>query len=157
MKATSAAAAALLLSIGLTGTAGATTPTVVEGTFTSTVTVTSVRFEGGNIVVAGSEVQTLSGALIGTRVAEGVQVIHPDGTFTAHDTGTFTGTANGRSGSVVIDGTSTGVGDTGFGQLVVRFGTEGLAGLHGHGTFEPVFTGPTTVAGTYSIDLHVDP
>ncbi len=137
--------------------ASASTATTGSGSFTSTVAITSVRQADGNTIIAGVETQTLSGFLSGVRVAEGIQVIHPDGTFNAHDTGTFTGTANGRSGTAVITGTSTGVGTAGAGQLVVEQGTAGLAGLHAQGTFQPTFTGPTTAAGTYSVQFHFDP
>ena len=67
--------------------------------------------------------------LDGIRRAEGIEIFHPDGTFTAHDTGTFTGTSSGS-------------GNTGSGQLVGDRGTG------------PVITGPATAEGTYSAQLH---
>jgi hypothetical protein len=148
----------LLLSLLLlTPLASASTPTAGSGSFTSTASNISVSQADGNTIVTATETQTLSGFFRGTRVAEGVEVIHPDGTFNAHDTGTFTGTANGRSGTMVITGSSTGVGDSGSGQLVAELGTAGLAGLHAQGTFQPMITGPTTAAGTYSVQFHFDP
>jgi Protein of unknown function (DUF3224) len=147
----------LLLSLLLlTPLASASTPTTGSGSFTSTASNISVRHVDGNTIITATETQTLSGFFRGTRVAEGIQVIHPDGTFNAHDTGTFTGTADGRSGTVVITGSSTGVGDSGSGQLVAELGTGGLAGLHAQGTFQPTITGPTTAAGTYSVQFHFD-
>ena len=137
--------------------AQASTRFTATGTFTSTVTVTSVREADGNTFVKGPEIQTLTGTLVGTRLAEGVEVIHPDGSFEANDTGTFTGTVIGRTGTVVIGGNSKGTGLTGSGQLVVDRGTLGLANLHGQGTFEPTITGPTSAAGTYSIQLSFTP
>jgi Protein of unknown function (DUF3224) len=148
----------LLLSLLLlTPLANASTPTTGSGSFTSTATNISVSQADGNTIITATETQILSGFFTGTRVAEGIQVIHPDGTFNAHDTGTFTGTVDGRSGTVVITGSSTGVGDSGSGQLVVEQGTGGLAGLHAQGTFQPTITGPTTAAGTYSVQFRFDP
>ncbi len=82
-----------------------------------------------------------------------MEIIHPDGTFNAHDTGTFTGTVNGMSGTAVITGSSAGIGATGTGQFVIELGTVALAGLHAQGTFQPIVTGPTTVTGTYSLQF----
>jgi Protein of unknown function (DUF3224) len=148
----------LLLSVLLlTPLANASTPTTGSGSFTSTVTDISVSQADGNTIITATETQALSGPFSGTRVAEGVEVIHPDGTFNAHDIGTFTGTVDGRSGTVVITGSSTGVGDSGSGRLVAELGTGGLARLHAQGTFEPMITGPTTAAGTYSVQFHFDP
>jgi hypothetical protein len=42
-------------------------------------------------------------------------------------------------------------------RLVAELGTGGLAGLHAQGTFQPTITGPTTTAGTYSVQFHFDP
>jgi hypothetical protein len=41
-------------------------------------------------------------------MATGIEIFHPDGTFTANDSGTFTGTIGGRTGSITISGASTG-------------------------------------------------
>jgi hypothetical protein len=137
--------------------ASASAPSTANGSFTGTVAITSVREADGNTIVTAIETQTLTGFMSGTRVAVGVQTIHPDGTFNAHDTGTFIGTVEGRSGTAVITGSSTGVGNAGSGQLVVELGTAGLAGLHAEGTFLPTFTGPTTAVGTYSVQFHFEP
>jgi hypothetical protein len=124
-----------------------------SGSFSTTGDVISIRHADGNTIVTATEVQTLTGVLTGTRVASGIQIFHPDGTFTAHDTGTFTGTVDGRTGTITISGASSGTGNTGTGQIVGDQGTGGLAGLHLHGTFQPVITGPTTADGTYSIQF----
>lgn len=137
--------------------ANASTPATGSGSFTSTATNISVRQADGDTIITATETQILTGFFNGTPVAEGVQVIHPDGTFNAHDTGTFTGTADGKSGTVVITGSSSGAGDSGTGQLVAELGTGELAGLHAQGTFQPTITGPTTAAGTYSVQFHFDP
>jgi len=147
----------LLSLILLTPMANASIPTSATGSFTATVTVTSISQADGNTIITAIETQTLSGFLTGTRIAIGVEIIHPDGTFNAHDSGTFTGTVNGMSGTAVITGSSTGTGATGSGQFVVELGTAGLSGLHAQGTFQPTVTGPTTVTGTYSLQYHFDP
>jgi hypothetical protein len=134
--------------------ANASTLSSGSGSFTAAGEIVSIKQADGNTIVTATEVQTLTGALTGTRVASGITIFHPDGTFTAHDTGTFTGTVDGRTGSITISGASTGTGNTGNGQIVGDQGTGGLAGLHLQGTFQPTVTGPTTADGTYSIQFH---
>jgi heat shock protein HslJ len=136
--------------------ANATTPTVGTGSFTATVTIISISQVDGNTIINAIETQTLSGFLTGTRIANGVEIIHPDGTFNAHDSGTITGTVNGLSGTATITGSSTGIGASGSGQFVVELGTAGLSGFHAQGTFQPTVTGPTTVTGTYSLQYQFD-
>src|SRR5262249_45038778 len=125
----------------LPASASASTLSSGSGSFSTTGEVVSIRHADGNTIVVATEVQTLTGVLTGTRVASGIQIFHPDGTFTATDTGTFTGTVEGRTGSITISGASTGTGNTGTGHIVGDQGTDGLAGLHLHGTFEPGITG----------------
>jgi hypothetical protein len=138
----------------LPASAHASTLPTCSGSFTSTVDITSVSQADGNTIIAGVETQALTGCFTGTRVASGIQIVHADGTFEAHDTGTFTGTADGRPGTVVISGTSTGSGNSGSGQLAVGQGTGALAGLHAQGTFQPTITAPTTSEGTYAVQFH---
>jgi len=148
----------LLLSlILLIPIASASTSASATGSFTATVIITSIGQADGNTIITAIETQTLSGFLTGTRIAEGVEIIHPDGTFNAHDSGTFTGTVNGISGTAVLTGSSTGTGTFGSGQFAVDLGTAGLVGLHAQGTFQPTVTGPSTVTGTYSLQYHFDP
>lgn len=157
MKLLRAAIAALPLLVPLLllpASANASVLSAGSGSFTTTGEVISVKQVGGNTIVTATEVQTLTGALSGTRMATGIQIFHPDGTFTANDSGTFTGTIGGRTGSITISGTSTGVGNTGSGHIVGDRGTGGLAGLHLQGTFQPVITSATTADGTYSIQYH---
>src|SRR5262249_9919465 len=99
------------------------------------------------------EVQGRTGGLSGTRVATGIQVFHPDGTFTAHDSGTFTGTIDGRTGSITISGASSGVGNTGNGQIVGDRGSGGLEGPHLQGTFQPVAHRRAGARGTCPIQF----
>ena len=143
--------ASLLL---LPASANASTLSSGSGSFTTTGEVISVRQADGNTIVTATEVQILTGALNGTRLATGIQIFHPDGTFTAHDSGTFTGTVSGRTGTIIISGASTGVGNIGNGQIVGDQGTGGLAGLHLQGTFQPVIISATEADGSYSIHFH---
>jgi hypothetical protein len=112
------AALPVLASLLLLPAAHASTLSSGTGSFTTTGEVISVRQADGNMVVTATEVQTLTGVLSGTRMATGIEIFHPDGTFTAHDSGTFTGTVEGRTGSITISGASSGVGNTGSGQIV---------------------------------------
>ena len=149
------AALPVLASLLLLPAAHASTLSSGSGSFTTTGDVISVRQVDGNTIVTATEVQTLTGVLSGTRTATGIQIFHPDGTFTAHDSGTFTGTVDGNTGSISISGASSGTGNTGSGQIVGDRGTGGLAGLHLQGTFQPVITSSTTAEGTYSVQFHL--
>ncbi len=108
LKAALPALTLLLPLILLPARANASTLPADSGNFTSTVEITSVRHADGNTIIAGVETQTLTGLFTGTRVASGLEIVHADGTFEAHDSGTFTGTVDGRPGTVVISGSSTG-------------------------------------------------
>jgi hypothetical protein len=138
----------------LLNSASASTIETANGSYTSSVAVTKTDHVGGNTIVYGPEVQHLTGALDGIRVASGVMIIHADGSFEARDKGVFTGTVDGRSGTVEIDGTSKGMDSSGSGQLVFGRGTGQLAGLHAQGTFATMFTSFTTGVGTYSVQTH---
>jgi hypothetical protein len=156
MKVPKAAFATLPLLVPLfllPASANASTVEHGSGSYTTTGQVISVRQVDGNTVITATEVQTLTGALSGIRQATGVEIIHPDGTFAAHDSGTFTGAVDGRTGTIVISGASSGAGAAGSGQFKGEHGTGGLAGLHLRGTFQVVITGPTTSDGTYSVQF----
>jgi len=134
--------------------AHASPPTTATGTFTASFTVLSVTTAGGNTIITVNETATLTGSFVGTRIAQGSEIIHPDGSFVAMDTGTFTGTLNGALGTLVITGHSTGVGGTGAGGFVVNDGTGALEDVHGYGPFQFTATGPTSTTGTYSVTIH---
>lgn len=125
--------------------------------FTGNGTIVSVEHAAGNTIITATEVQPITGALDGVRVAEGITIFHADGTFEAHDTGTFTGTVGGRTGTLVISGASSGVGNAGTGIIVGHGGTGGLTGLHLEGTFQPVITGPTSAEGPIQVQYHFEP
>src|SRR2546422_3911081 len=138
----------------LTPFAHASPPRTATGTFTASFTVLSVAAAGGNTIITVNETATLAGSFVGTRIAQGSEIIHPDGSFIASDTGTFTGTLDGAPGSLVVTGHSTGGGGTGAGGFVVNNGTGGLEDVHGFGPFQFTATGPTSTTGTYSVTLH---
>ncbi len=139
-----------LLSIPL---ASATTPTPVTGGFTASFTVLSLRSSDGNTIINVGETATLTGPFTGTRTAVGFEIIHPDGTLNAHDTGTV----NGMSGTLVITGDSTGFGAAGSGQFTVGQGTAGLECSHAQGPFQLTATGPTTTIDIYTVQFHSEP
>src|SRR5438309_10471825 len=134
----------------------ATAPTTVTGTFTASFTVLSITSSDGNTILTVTEIATLSGFVTGTRTAQGSEVIPPDGTFNAHDTGIYTGTANGVAGTLVISGESNGIGGVGSGDFTVGQGTAGLSGAHAEGPFQFTAAGPTSTTGTYSVLFHTD-
>jgi hypothetical protein len=146
MKAPKAAFATLPLLVPLLLLPASANASALEhgsGSYTTTGQVISVRQVDGNTVVTATEVQTLTGTLSGIRRATGVEIIHPDGTFAAHDSGTFTGAIDGRTGSIVISGASSGAGTTDSGQFTGEHATGGLTGLHLRGTFQVVMTRPS--------------
>lgn len=136
----------------------ATTPTTATGTFTASFTVLSIAKVGDNTIITVNETATLTGSLVGIRIAQGTETIHPDGTVNAMDTGTFSGTVNGEQGTLLITGHSNGTVQTGSGtgSFVVNQGTGSLVDLHGFGPFSFTATGPTSTTGSYSISLHSD-
>lgn len=138
--------------------AHATAPITATGTFTASFTILSIAHDGDNTIITVNENATLTGSLVGIRIAHGTETIHPDGTFEAIDTGTFTGTVNGVLGTLVITGHSNGTVQTGSGagSFVVNEGTGGLVDFHGFGPFSFTATGPTSTTGSYSISLHTD-
>jgi len=147
---------AMALPLLITPLAHATPPTTATGTFTASFTVLTGTTAGGNTIITVNETATLTGSLVGTRIAQGSEIIHPDGSFVAMDTGTFTGTLNGIPGTLVITGHSTGTGATGAGSFVVNQATGASTDMHGFGPFEFSATGPTSTTGTYSITPHTN-
>src|SRR5438874_3289413 len=119
--------------VGVTG-AAASPPISASGTFTTTFsTHSSLRFDGGNLILDESGTISYTGTFSGTSTFHGTLVIHTiDGSANFHEVETFTGTVNGVAGTVtlnlagrndstrVVQATDTIVGATGA-----------LAGLHG--------------------------
>ncbi len=109
----------------------------------------STKSAGANTIVTYNFIVSLTGSQSGTYVGVERDVMHPDGTVTFNNTGTFTGTVLGRSGTFVelVQGKYSLVDCTiSFGTMVFEKGTGDLANLHGHGTFG----GGICTSGTYS-------
>jgi hypothetical protein len=83
-------------------------------------------------------------------------VVHPDGTLTVEDTGRFTGTVAGISGSViaVVRGEGTFASLTATATIDGSSGTGRLRGLRGEVTITGAATRPTTLAGSYVGQVH---
>ena len=144
-----AAAVFALVCFGATG-AQASTPVSGSGTSHVTVTPVSSRTADGNTFVSFTFVETITGLYSGTRVGDGSFVIHPDGTVTVRDSGVFTGTIAGRTGTAMTKFEGVGTFAALAGQLQANDGTLGLAGLHGEVFATGSAVGPGMFASTYS-------
>jgi uncharacterized membrane protein len=131
-------------------------PVPVTGTFNLTIVPVSVRQADGNTITDFTFHEQLSGSIAGTRVGTGTLVVHPDGTLTVEDTGRFTGTVAGISGSViaVVRGEGTFASLTATATIDGSSGTGRLRGLRGEVTITGAATGPTTLAGSYVGQVH---
>jgi hypothetical protein len=126
-------------------------PTTASGTWTTT----SVTFNSSRQVGAGITINEITdhvsytGTFSGTSVLHGILIFFPDGSAFFHDTETFTGTVEGKSGTVTFDliGGSGPAGDYHGTQTIVR-GTGDLANLHG--VLHQVGTVAAGPAGTYT-------
>ena len=95
----------------------------------------------------------LTGTLTGTAVGEEQIILLPNQTAILRAELTFTGTVDGRSGTlrILLDGRGTGVTQ---GQFVLLNGTGDLATLRGQGTFEGF---PQSGTGTYTGEFQFGP
>lgn len=93
------------------------------------------------------------GIFDGTRVGSGELVIHADGSFNTINSGTFTGTIAGRSGTAEMSFRGSGTFASAGGTYTVTGGTGGLAGVHAEGNDSGSATGPTSFAGRYSFKV----
>lgn len=125
-------------------------PTPVSGTFSATISPFATRSADGNTFIDFTFVEQFQGTISGTRVGTGLLIIHPDGTVNVRDSGLFSGSIDGSSGSAVLSASISGTFASIAANFVVTDGTGGLAGVHVQGTGGGGATGPTTFAGTYS-------
>ena len=135
---------------GLGGVAYASAPTPVSGNFSAMFTPGTPRFADGNELLPFTFNETFNGSLSGTRVGNGILIVHPDSTVNAFVSGTFTGTIVGNAGTAIISEEGSGTFASLMSQVHVSDGAGGLAGIHGQLSGNAAATGPTTVAGTYS-------
>jgi len=138
----------------------ASPPTAASGTFTYTSsTFNSIRSAGGNTIIDLSATVSYTGTFSGTSTVQGTLIIHADGSANFYDVETFTGTVNGKSGTVTFNLAGTGsvappAGSYQGTQAIVS-GTGELANLHGVlkqvGTVPSAAVGPL---GTYTGQIH---
>jgi hypothetical protein len=143
---------ALLVPLLVPSPADAATRLTATGGFTQTsFTVTGSRTAGGLTFVSFEETDALTGTLSGTSQLVGECIFFPSGEGMCKAEEIFTGTLDGRSGTLTFHDVVT-LDDTGAiqGRFMVVDGTGELAGVVGHGTFSGVGT-----AGTYSAALTV--
>jgi hypothetical protein len=136
----------------------ATKPTSAAGNFVVTSwAITSVRTANGNTFMNFANTETLTGTFVGTSTSAISVIVHPSGDFNVEHIMTFTGTVDGKSGTMIIKfeakGTGFGYGAPVSAQWVIQKGTGGLAGIHGTGTFE----GNALIGGAYSGQIHFSP
>lgn len=100
----------------------------------------NVRSVGKVTMFDFTETQSLTGTFSGTTVLQGSCVVRPALQAVCQAISTFTGTVDGNSGTaefrdVVFIDLTTG---TLHGSFTIVSGTDDLATLHGHGTFQAV-------------------
>lgn len=142
------------LSLAVAPAVYADEPVQANGTNTVSLSPLSVRTADGNTFIDYTFSEDFLGGVIGTRVGSGSLVIHPDGTLSTENSGTFTGTIAGVSGTALFRFSASGTFASAAGRLRVTDGTGGLAGVHAEGTASGSATGPTSFAGTYSFKVH---
>jgi hypothetical protein len=140
----------MVLSLALAPIAYASTSIPSTGTFVATFTPTKVIQQDGSQTVFFSFTEDLTGTYSGTEIGTGMFVFHPDGTILTPHQGTFTGTIAGREGTATLQTKCSGTKESFTCTCVTFNGEGGLVGVHSKATVEGHFTGPTTVAGTYS-------
>src|SRR5437016_10269031 len=98
------------------------------------------RQVGENLIITFniSNWRTSTGTFIGSAEGTELDVVHPDGSITLHGSFLFTGSVDGRSGTMVFS--YEGIGNAVTGHETLRFvgrqGTEGLAGIYANVTAE---------------------
>jgi len=115
------------------------------------------RQAGENLIItfniSGTSTGTVTGSVVGTEL----DVVHRDGSITLHGSFLFTGSVNGRSGTMVF--TYEGKGNAVTGHETLRFvgrqGTGDLSGTHANLTAEGDLGAPSpgcdvSGAGTYT-------
>ena len=135
--------------------AHATPPTTASGDWTYIVTHEEITREAdGNTFIYGEDVGTWTGTFDGTSDETFIVVVHRSGFMYYKGLLDFTGTVDGKSGTLVIR--TVGKYDPGTeewsGQWVIISGTDDLANLRGQGTFRGI-----SYAVEYSGKVHFDP
>ena len=96
------------------------------------------RQVGENIIITFNVSGPATGTFTGSSVGTELDVVHPDGSITLHGVLLFTGSVNGRSGTLLL--TYEGIGNAVTGHETLRFvgrqGTGDLAGVYANITAE---------------------
>jgi hypothetical protein len=91
---------------------------------------------GDNLIITFNVTATGTGSLTGTLVGTEIDVVRPDGSITLHGSGLFTGSVNGRSGTLLITYSGRATGGHEILHIAGVRGTDDLAGAHLQGTAE---------------------
>ena len=160
---TVALVSAIAVLIGLVGVAMASPPTIASGTANQTgITDLEVRMGGPNVIIEQTTVGVVSGTLSGTFEDTFKVVLHPNGRFTAHGSGSCECTVNGVTGVIQYVTSDTGEEVNGVptfeGRQVITGATGGLSGLRGVVQIEgTVDLGTGLANNTYSGAIHTHP
>src|SRR5262245_49979161 len=96
------------------------------------------RQVGENVIITFNVTVDVTGTLDGSLVGTELDVVHRDGSINLHGTAVFTGSIDGRSGTLLF--TYNGIGNAVTGHETLHFvgnrGTGDLAGVHVQGTAE---------------------
>ncbi len=146
----------LLGALLLAPLAHGTTPISASGTISPIQSLGDViRVADGNTFFHHNDVHTLTGTLVGTTSEDVTIIVNlTTGQGTLSGLLFFTGTANGVSGTLVLQLVGVVNVPSIQGSFTIISGGGGLANLHGQGTFgfPNAFIG-----GTYSGQVHFDP
>ncbi|HET7465820.1 MAG TPA: hypothetical protein VFL29_04075 [Candidatus Dormibacteraeota bacterium] len=139
-----------VLALWLAGAPAVYADEPTQGVGTDTISLSPVveRLADGNVFIDYTFTENFAGLVSGTRVGSGELVIHADGTLNTQNSGVFTGTIAGRSGTAVMEFWGTGTFASATGNLTGGHGTGGLDGVHLVAKVSGSATGPTSLAGT---------
>lgn len=123
-------------------------PVTATGTFTLSENITSMSQAGTNLIFTEVSPGTSAGDAGGSFVDADTFVVHADGSFEGAGREICAScTIGSRTGSYVAAFTFSGSGDSYTGHTTYLQGTDGLAGIHGGGTFAGTISGG---GGTYT-------
>lgn len=140
--------------LGVAPVAYADEPIEGGGTFTISFTPVPERTADGNTFIDYTFTESDLGIFDGTRIGSGELVIHADGSFNTINSGIFSGTIAGRSGTAEVSFRGSGTFASAEGSYTVTGGTGGLAGVHAEGMASGSATGPTTFTGINSLKVN---
>src|SRR5438067_2805888 len=118
------------------------------------------RQVGDNLIITFNVTTTATGTLTGSLIGTELDIVHRDGSITLHGTALFTGSVDGRSGTLLFAYNGIGNAVTGHENLrfAARQGTGDLAGVYLEGTAEGNLGAPNPgcdVSGTGTYNGHV--